>query len=135
MARKGYIGVQRLKNAIKGSSGIKAIICQKVPCALGTLDRYLAKHPTVRAAYDEECSKAVDACHGALMKNIQLAITKQQDGEPVSMGDIKWYLSRKGKAQGFGDAPMMEFTQHIMTLADFRRNAKDRLAEVEELEG
>jgi hypothetical protein len=93
----GY-GAQAFIDAIPGTGGIVSAIARKVGCDWNTVKRYLDTYPTVRAAYDAECEAVLDMAESTLLKAIK-------DGETA---DAKWYLTKKGKHRGYGDA--MEVT-------------------------
>ena len=129
--------VERFKKAIEGSSGIKSVICARMPCDHVTLARWLAEHKSLRRAYDDECDKMLGLAHSVVTGNIEVALDElQEDGHKgqVDSSDAKWYLSKKGKAHGFGDEPAVQVTQNVLTLAEFNRRAEDRLRQVAELD-
>lgn len=128
------LSVERFITAIDGCKGIKIVVCERVPCAFDTFTRWMAKHPTIRVAFEHECNKTLGLCHSAVVKNIELEIKAQEDeGKPINLDDIKWYLARRGRAEGWGADPAISIEQHIVTVADFRAKAKERLAQVEDL--
>jgi len=130
--------VAQLKSAIPGSMGIKAEIIRRIGCARVTFDNALRRHPTLRAAFDAEKAASIDYLQSMLMRNIEIAEEMQKNGEIAPMGDAKWLLSRIGRSQGFGDAPLVEVSQttntNVLSLTDMRALIAERLARVEELE-
>lgn len=129
--------VARFIAAIDGSGGIKARICAAVPCALETLNGWMGKHPTIKAAYEAECSRMLDIAHSVVQNNILAAQREQGEGEEVQIvdsTDAKWYLARKGRHQGFGKELSIEHSLHPVTLSDWRKQAERRKQEVEDLE-
>lgn len=80
--------------AIPGTGGIVSAIARKVGCEWNTAKKYIDNYPTVRAAYDAECEAMLDLAESTVLKNIK-------DGDTQ---DAKWYLTKKGKRRGYGDA-------------------------------
>lgn len=122
--------------AIKGSGGIKSTICKRVGCDILTLQKYLVKYPTIGAAYEDECNKILGLAHSVVVGNIQIARKQQsQEGaDQVDSKDAKWYLSRKGRHEGFGkDVSTPQVTVNV-SLADWKRNAAERRKQVDDLE-
>lgn len=70
--------------AIPGTGGIVSTIAKRVGCTRQTAAKYIAKHPTIQAAYDSECEALVDMAESVLAKSIQEGNT----------GDAKWLLER-----------------------------------------
>jgi len=89
--------------AIPGTGGIVSVIARKVGCEWETAKKYIDTYPTVRAAYDAECEAMLDLAESAVLRNIKLAA--QGEGDTA---DAKWYLTKKGKRRGYGEA--MEVT-------------------------
>ena len=77
--------------AISGTGGIISAIARKMGCDWHTAKRYIARHPTIRAAYDDECESVLDLAEA---KTIELL--KEKDG-PM----LRYYLSTKGKHRGY----------------------------------
>lgn len=90
-------------DAISGTGGIVSAIARKVGCDWNTAKKYIDNYPTVRAAYDAECEAMLDLAESAVLRNIKLAA--QGEGDTA---DAKWYLTKKGKRRGYGEA--MEVT-------------------------
>lgn len=55
---------------MKGSMGIKSIICKNVGCDFKTLQKWLEKHAKLRDAFENERQKLVGAAEGGLVKLI-----------------------------------------------------------------
>jgi len=127
--------------AIEGSHGIKSVIYGKVPCSAQTLDRWLTKSPTVLAAYETECSKMLGIAHSVVTGNILAASVKQEankadpkkKGLQVDSGDARWYLTKKGKHEGFGAEDTVQTVKIGITLGDWRKRSRDRRQQVEDL--
>ena len=81
-------------DAIAGTGGIVSAIARKVGCDWNTAKKYIDQYPTVKAAYDAECEAMLDLAESTVLKNIK-------DGDTQ---DAKWYLTKKGKRRGYGDA-------------------------------
>ena len=89
----GYTA-QVFLEAIPGTGGIVSAIACKVGCDWNTAKKYIDQCPTVKAAYDAECEAMLDLAESTVLKNIK-------DGDTQ---DAKWYLTKKGKRRGYGDA-------------------------------
>ena len=85
---------QEFVDAIAGTGGIVSAIARKVGCDWNTAKKYSDTYPTVRAAYDAECEAMLDLAESTVLKNIK-------DGDTQ---DAKWYLTKRGKRRGYGDA-------------------------------
>jgi hypothetical protein len=141
MVTMGWEMTRRLKvkyflDAIPDSDGIKSVICQRVGCSIQSLNGWLRKHPTLQAAYDTEVSHTLGYVHSLLLDNIELAQEQQEaTGQPVDSQDMRWYLSKKGRDQGFGnDAPTQTQQVTVVSLSAWKKQAKSRLSQVEDME-
>lgn len=86
--------------AIEGTGGVKTVIAQRLGCHRHTVDRYIARHPTVARAYQDECEKVGDFAESILLGNIRYALEQQRrENAPVDSTDAKWYLERKRREQ------------------------------------
>lgn len=95
---------QTFIDAIPGTGGVKSAIARKVGCVYNTVQKYIDKYPTVRQAYEDECARVLDLAVSVVVQNINLAAKLQADtGLPVDVSDAKWFLSRKGKEQGWSE--------------------------------
>lgn len=94
----GY-GAQVFIDSIPGTGGIVSAIARKVGCDWYTVRRYIDNYPTVKAAYDAECEAMLDLAESAVLRNIKLAA--QGEGDTA---DAKWYLTKRGKRRGYGEA-------------------------------
>ena len=128
--------VERFKEAISGSGGVKSAICARVPCGHNTLTRWLDKHASLRDAYEDECDRMIGKAHSVIVGNIKAALaeleTPGHTGQ-VDSGDARWYLSKMGKHEGFGDGPDVTVTQNVLTIGDFNKVAEARLKKILEL--
>lgn len=91
--------VKDFLECIPGTGGIISAIARKAGCDWRTAEKYIREHPTVRAAYDAECEAMLDLAESAVLRNIKLAA--QGEGDTA---DAKWYLTKRGKRRGYGDA-------------------------------
>ena len=89
----GY-NAQTFIDAIPGTGGIVSAIARKVGCEWETVRAWIDKYPTVKRAYDAECEAMLDLAESTVLRNIK-------DGDTA---DAKWYLTKKGKRRGYGDA-------------------------------
>ena len=94
---------QTFIDAIPGTGGIISAIARKVGCDWKTADTWVRDFPTVKRAYDAECEAMLDLAESTVLKNIK-------DGDTA---DAKWYLTKKGKRRGYGDA--VELTGGVAT--------------------
>ena len=100
MSRQGSkYSAQDFIDAIPGTGGIISAIARKVGCDWKTADSWVRDFPTVKRAYDAECEAMLDLAESAVLRNIKLAA--QGEGDTA---DAKWYLTKRGKRRGYGDA-------------------------------
>ena len=83
---------QQFIKAIKNSGGIITIIAARVGCDWDTAKKWITTHPTILAAYQNECETVSDVAQSILMTSIK-------DGNTQ---DAKWWLARKRREE-FGD--------------------------------
>lgn len=76
---------------IPGSAGIKTTIAKRLGVSRWTVDNYLERWQSVKAAYDEECESVIDTAESVVIKSFQSGETS----------DARWYLSRKGRHRGY----------------------------------
>lgn len=88
-----YTAAQFIK-AIPGSGGIVSTIAARVGCDWHTARKYIDDFPTVAQVYRDETEKVKDRAESVLIASIN-------DGNTQ---DAKWYLSKKAKERGYGDA-------------------------------
>ena len=82
---------QQFINAIPGSGGIVTLISDRIGCSWNTARKYIDTHPSVRAAYNAECDKVLDAAESVILGKI-----KEKDEQTA-----KWYLIMKGRGRGY----------------------------------
>lgn len=91
---KPLFTAEQFIKAIPGTGGIVSTIAKRVGCDWRTARTYIDNHPTVKQVYDSECESLLDLAEGTLIKNIQGGDSQ----------DAKWYLTKKGKHRGYGEA-------------------------------
>jgi len=94
-----------IKKAIKGSGAIKSAIATRLGITRATFDSYLESMPTVKRAFEEEEDANCDVAESVVVDNIRIARRFQTENKTiVDAADAKWYLTKKGKRRGYGDA-------------------------------
>jgi hypothetical protein len=78
--------------AIQGSFGIKTVIATRLGCTRGTVDNYIARYPTVEAAWHDERGRLVDMA--------QASWSETDAGQDWA---VRYVLSTLGKNDGFSD--------------------------------
>ncbi len=91
MGKPLYKAEQFIK-AIPGTGGIISSIAKRVGCDWYTARKYIEKYPSVKQAYENECSAVDDLAVSTVLRAIQ-------DGD---LATAKWWLSKKRPAE-FGD--------------------------------
>ena len=94
MANKNQFTAAQFIAAIPKSAGIITTIARRVGCDWHTAKRYINDYPTINQAYRDEEERTKDMAEATVLKSIEKGET----------GDAKWYLSRKAKDRGYGDA-------------------------------
>lgn len=84
--------VEQFIKAIPGTGGIISSIAKRVGCDWYTARKYIEKYPSVKQAYENECSAIDDLAVSTVLRAIQ-------DGD---LATAKWWLSKKRPAE-FGD--------------------------------
>jgi hypothetical protein len=79
--------------AIDKSGGLITTIAARVGCSWNTAKKYIEQHPTVKAAYLDECERINDLAQSTILKSIQ-----EGDAQMA-----KWWLAKKRKVE-FGDS-------------------------------
>ena len=92
----GRYTAQQFIDAIPGTAGIVTTIARRIGCDWHTARRYIDQYPTIKAAYDDECEKVLDAAESAVIQ----AITPKEGGE-ADIPTAKWYLTMKGAKRGY----------------------------------
>lgn len=84
--------------AIPGTGGLFSLIANRIGCSRSLIQKRLARSPTLRQAYNDECEKMLDVAESKLLAAIQAG----------DMGMVCFYLRTKGKNRGY--APRQELT-------------------------
>lgn len=90
---KGRYTCEQMIEALHTCSGRVYRAAARLRCSSTTVYRYIEKHPTVKAAKEEEDGKLLDLAEGKLETAINA-------GDPWA---IKFYLRTKGRERGFGE--------------------------------
>jgi len=93
MAYRTDLTAEEMIEAIPGSAGIVSTIARKVGCSWRRARKFIDEHPTVHAAYRDECEKIKDLAETKMIEIIS-------DKDP---GTIRWYLSTKARDRGYGE--------------------------------
>lgn len=83
--------LEQVQAAIKGTSGIKRIIAERLGVHRNTVDNYLRRWAAARAAYDEEVENVGDVAESVIIASIQAR----------EVESAKWYLRMKCKSRGY----------------------------------
>lgn len=105
--------------AIQGSGGVVSVIARRCGVEWQTIKSMLARHASVKAAWEAERESMLDLAESVVFQNVRLAQRAQQPtkdpatGEdvyplPVDTSDAKWMLSKRGKHRGYGDKVEVE---------------------------
>lgn len=87
---------KKIKNAIKGSGGIKLRICERLGMSRANLDHCINKWPDLQTAIEDEKESVTDAYENAL-HNLAL---KEKDVKAII-----FYLRTRGRKRGYGYEP------------------------------
>jgi hypothetical protein len=93
--------------AIKGSQGIKRTIADRLGVTRWTVDNYLKRWKTAEEAFNEELETPLDIAESIVIGNMIAAHRQYRAAGGailVDSSDAKWYLTKKGKARGYGEA-------------------------------
>ena len=94
---------EQVKEAIKGTGGIKTAIAKRLSCERGTVDDYLKRDPELKAAYDSEKESVLDFAETKL-------ISQMQSG---NMTALIFYLKCQGKARGYVEKSYTEVSGQL----------------------
>lgn len=76
---------KQFTDAIPGTGGIIATIARRVGCDWHTAQKYIDTYPTIKQAYEDECSGVDDLAESTVIKAIR-------DGD---VGAAKWWLEKR----------------------------------------
>lgn len=85
---------------IPGTGGIISTIAKRVGCTWLTAKTWIIDKPTVAQAYQDECESMLDLAEGVVHAGIESGDSQ----------DAKWFLTKKGKERGYGDAKDIHVT-------------------------
>lgn len=89
---KSRLKYSAVKQAVKGSAGIYAVIARKLDCEWHTLDRFVKSHPKINRLIQNERETLVDLAEGKLAEKVgsgdNWAIGRVLDGPGKRRG---WY--------------------------------------------
>lgn len=91
--------LEQVLQAIKGSGGIKTVIAERLDVSWNTVQNYLDRWTTARAAYDAEEETTGDMAVSLIRQNIMLGLKNQKEAQqPVDSIDAwKWLKARRSK--------------------------------------
>lgn len=89
--REAKHSLEQVLAAIKGTSGIKRIVAQRLDVHRNTVDNYLKRWMAARLAYDEEVDNLGDLAESVIIRSIQ--------GENVETA--KWFARMKLQHRGY----------------------------------
>jgi len=87
--------------AIAGSGGIKTAIASRLGVSRQTVDNYLSRWETARAAYEQEVENNKDIAESVILANIRTAAKLAQQGVIAESGDAWKYLKFKARERGY----------------------------------
>ena len=87
--------------AINQNGGIKTVIASRLGVARSTVDSYLVRWETARAAYEQEIENNKDLAESVILANIRTAAKMAQQGIIAESGDAWKYLKFKAKERGY----------------------------------
>jgi hypothetical protein len=138
MSKRKYT-IEQFEAAIPGSGGIMLSIARAVGCDWYTAQRFINRHPTLKAIFEAEMETNLDVAESLIISNIKIARTKQvnsinnQAPEIVDSTDAKWFVSKKGKGRGYSERTEQQtfnFDMSQLTTAQLHRiaNGEDPVA-------
>jgi hypothetical protein len=77
--------------AIQRARGVKAVAARILECSRQTVDNYIERYVTVRAAYEEQRETLIDVAEGKLIKKL----------DEDEWAAIKFVLTTLGKSRGY----------------------------------
>ncbi len=124
--------------ALKGSSGIKQEVANRLGVHRHTIDRYLERYPQARQAYDDELERENDYNESVI--NWQLhemrVVGTDKDGNPIreptaaAVDIARWRAPRKMKERGYTDTILVDVDPKTLTLEQLERihNGEDPMS-------
>jgi len=83
----------QVASALREAHGIKAAAARALGCERETIDAYIRRHPTVKAAHDEATDHVLDIAESHLIRAVERGEWDQ----------IRYYLNAKGRSRGYGE--------------------------------
>ncbi len=104
MAGTPKFTVAQIKTAIKGSAGIKVVICERLKCNRQTLENYIDRDPSIAEDIKNEREQVLDFAELIIISNIKYAREIQQaTQERVDTSDAWKLLDKLGLKRGYGE--------------------------------
>lgn len=99
---KSRLKYSAVKQAVKGSAGIYAVIAKRLGCEWHTLERFVLSHPKIHRLIQNERETLVDLAEGKLTEKVEA-------GDNWAIGRV---LDGPGKRRGW---PVKQEVDHGMT--------------------
>lgn len=88
MPRNNHYKAKTFVNAMPGTGGVISTLADKVGCAWNTAKKYIDEYPTVKLAYDNECSRVTDVAKSVIIHEI---VTNRDTST------AKWWVLHKAR--------------------------------------
>ena len=106
--------LKEVKQAIKGSGGIKTVIASRLGVERQTVDNYLRRWKAAQEAYEAETDVNLDVAESVIVGNIRQAAMLQQNGAGIVDSSDAWkYLNMKGKERGYNQKVDVEQSGNV----------------------
>ena len=89
--RKSRLTVKRVKAALQGAAGIRAVAARNLGVDRSTLYRFICQHPGLTEELEDIEEELKDLAEGKILQLIRAG-----DGQTV-----RWYMEMKGKDRGY----------------------------------
>lgn len=111
---------EEILQAISGSGAVVSTIAGKLGVSRSTCERMIEMYEETQVAFHDEEKRMNDMSKTTLLNSIQKG----------DVSSAKWWLSKKDKAEGFGDEPMNVTVQNNQPSAlDVIADSLDKLSE------
>ena len=100
MAATKQISVARLQEVLRKNGGIYSFTAKELGVSWQNIDQRVKASPTLQAALASIERETLDLAKGAMVN-----LLASEDGPTV-----RWYLERKGKAEGFGNQTQVDLS-------------------------
>lgn len=91
MGNQNRYAAAQVIEAIQRARGVKAVAARILECSRQTVDNYIERYVTVRAAYEEQRETLIDVAEGKLIKKL----------DEDEWAAIKFVLTTLGKSRGY----------------------------------